>query len=110
MQFNDIYELLKDIYLYGDNSMYSCDNPMTLTMGWGSERSGKTWMIRIVRVKHSLNARCPDTNSEEYKIIQTYLSGGHTRGEIMTFLKEFYPYLIQRFPEIPRYEKLKAFW
>jgi hypothetical protein len=110
MQFDDIYELLKDIYLYGDNSILASDNPMALTMGWVSERSGKTWNIRIVRVKNSLNARCPDSNSEEYKIIQKYLTGGHTREDIMIFLKEFYPYLIQVFPEIPRYEKLKAFW
>lgn len=101
MQFDDIYELLKDIYLYGDDSVIPADQPHLLTIGWCSVKHGTVWEIRILDIKLSYCNDFPITD---------FMGKMDERRKIMEFVRKNRETLIRKYPEIPRLEKLKAFW
>jgi len=51
MIYIDLYELFRDMYLYGDDTIFANDNPLARTVGWTSQKTGKSWNIRIINIK-----------------------------------------------------------
>lgn len=101
MQYKNIYELFKDIYLYGDDSVIPADKPQSLTIGWYSIKHDTFWEIRISDLRQSCCSDFPIIN---------LMGKMDERRKIMEFVRKNREILIRKYPEIPRLEKLKAFW
>ena len=108
MLYDNFDDLLFDMYLSKSEDIISADEPQQLIMGWVSCAKNYYWYIRLKTVRNLFEIIRHSENKYDKLTIEMFQSG-KSRTEINKFLNEYYPYFIEKRPELPKYMKLRAF-
>jgi len=108
MLYDNLDDLLFDMYLSKNKDIISADEPQQLIIGWVSTAKNKYWHIRLKTVRELYRIIGYSENKYD-KLTIEMLQNGKSRTEINKFLNEYYPYFIEKRPELIKYMKLRAF-
>jgi hypothetical protein len=108
MLYDNFDDLLFDMYLSKSEDILSADEPKHLIMGWVSLTKNHYWQIRLQSVRELYKIIGHSENKYNKLTIEMFQSN-KSRAEINKFLNKYYPYFIEKRPELPKYMKLRAF-